>query len=239
MTRWISLAAAAALIAIVSAGVVFQVSKMPCFNLSGEVVCHVETKRKLVALTFDDGPTAKGLDAVLPVLERHNAKGTFFVIGRQVQAPLVRRILASGNEIGNHSFHHRRMIFRPSAFYRDEIARTDAALRAAGAPTPALFRPPFGKKLIGLPLAVERSGKRMITWDSGDPPVRDPAEYARLVLDQIRPGSIVLIHPMYRHNGTERAALPIIVAGLATRGYRMVTVSELLATNAPPAPAAR
>ena len=91
-----------------------------------------------------------------------------------------------------------------------------------------MFRPPYGKKLVGLPLAVERSGKRMIMWDAGDPPDRDPAVYARKVLEKVRPGSIILIHPMSRANKTERAALPLILDGLAGRGFRMVTVSELL-----------
>ena len=124
------------------------------------------------------------------------------------------------------------MVFKSSSFYDEEIRRTDAALTSAGAPKPTLFRPPFGKKLIGLPLAVGRSGKRMVMWDSGDPPDRRPDRYAQKVLSEVRPGSIILIHPMYPANATERAALPLIVSGLARRGFRMVTVSELLAGEA-------
>jgi len=146
----------------------------------------------------------------------------------------VQRIVADGHEIGNHSFNHHRMVYRSSEFYDDEIRRTDAVLQAAGAPKPTLFRPPFGKKLIGLPLAVDRNGKKMIMWDSGDPPDRVPEVYARKVLEQVRPGSIILIHPMYSANATERAALPLILEGLASRGLRMVTVSELLAAGASP-----
>jgi peptidoglycan/xylan/chitin deacetylase (PgdA/CDA1 family) len=102
---------------------------------------------------------------------------------------------------------------------------------AAGARRPSLFRPPFGKKLIGLPLAVQRNGKRMVMWDSGDPPDRNPKVYAGKVLSQVQPGSIVLIHPMYSGNATERAALPLILDGLAKGGFRMVTVSELVRQN--------
>lgn len=212
----------------VTAVALLKISKAECFSLTGQAICRVETDRPLVALTFDDGPTAQGLDAVLPMLKRYHAKGTFFLIGEYAEPPLVRRIVADGHEVGNHSFHHDRMIFRTSAFYDQEIGTTDAVLVAAGAPKPRLFRPPFGKKLVGLPLAVERSGKRMIMWDAGDPPDRDPAVYARKVLEKVRPGSIILIHPMYRANKTERAALPLILDGLARRGFRMVTVSELL-----------
>jgi peptidoglycan/xylan/chitin deacetylase (PgdA/CDA1 family) len=226
---WI--AAAAALTALGSAGALLKISEAQCFSLTGHAICRVETGERLVALTFDDGPTAQGLDAVLPVLQRFNAKGTFFLIGKHADPPLVRRIVAEGHEVGNHSFNHRRMIFRSASFYDEEIRRTGAALQRAGAPKPTLFRPPFGEKLIGLPLAVERNGYRMIMWDSGDPTDRDPATYARKVVDEVRPGSIVLIHPMTPSRTTERAALPLIVDGLAQRGFRFVTVSELLAAS--------
>lgn len=230
MKRWLGITAAVALIAAVA---LLKISKAECFTLTGHAICRVDTQQKLVALTFDDGPTEQGLDAVLPALARYQAKGTFFLIGKNVIAPLVHRILAGGHEVGNHSFNHVRMVFHSSAFYDNEIRRTDAVLQAAGAPKSTLFRPPFGKKLIGLPLAVERNGYRMIMWDSGDPPDRDPKAYAEKVLAQARPGSIILIHPMYSANGTERAALPLILDGLSKRGFRMVTVSELLAAKGP------
>ncbi|HZU50926.1 MAG TPA: polysaccharide deacetylase family protein, partial [Sphingomicrobium sp.] len=137
-----------------------------------------------------------------------------------------------GDEIGNHSFHHRRMLFHSAHYYDEEIRSTDAAIVAAGGPKPTLFRPPYGKKLIGLPLAVERSGKRMIMWDAGDPPDRDARSYARKVIREVRPGSIILIHAMYSTDATERAALPMIVDDLAKQGYKMVTVSELIASDA-------
>lgn len=228
--RWL-IAGILALAVPIGALALFEISKAECFSLTGQAICRVETTQKLVALTFDDGPTAQGLAAVLPALERHQAKATFFLIGQRLTPQLVQRIVAAGHEVGNHSFHHERMVLRTSSFYDEEIRSTDAALEAAGAPKPTLFRPPYGKKLVGLPLAVERNGKRMIMWDSGDPPDRDPRVYARKVLEQVRPGSIVLIHPMYSANATERTALPLILDGLAQRGFRMVTVSELLASE--------
>jgi peptidoglycan/xylan/chitin deacetylase (PgdA/CDA1 family) len=225
-------AAALLLIAVLVIAVgLLKVSKAECFTLIGDLTCRVDTTDKVVALTFDDGPSQEGVSSVVPVLARYRAKATFFVIGERVTPSLVRRIVAAGHEIGNHSFNHYRMVFRSSSFYDEEIRRTDAALIAAGAPRPTLFRPPFGKKLVGLPLAVKRNGKRMIMWDSGDPPDRDPRIYTEKILSQVRPGSIVLIHPMYSGNATERTALPLILNGLTKRGFRMVTVSELLASN--------
>jgi peptidoglycan/xylan/chitin deacetylase (PgdA/CDA1 family) len=236
--RWLRIAAAVTLIALIAAAALNKISKAKCFTLTGHAICRVDTQQKIVALTFDDGPTEQGLDAVLPALARYHAKGTFFLIGKNVTPPLVHRIVAGGHEVGNHSFNHVRMVFHSSAFYDDEIRRTGSVLQAAGATKPTLFRPPFGKKLTGLPLAAERNGYRMIMWDSGDPPDRDPNVYAAKVLAEVRAGSIVLIHPMHSTNATERAALPLILNGLSRRGFRMVTVSELLAVKAASLPAA-
>lgn len=198
----------------------------------GEVTCRVETSEKIVALSFDDGPTPEGVDAVLPELARRNIRATFFLIGdRMGKFPgQAERILAAGHELGNHSYSHVRMLGRSRAFYRDEIARTDRLLRAAGA-EPNLFRPPFGKRLIGLPLEVEAAGYRMVTWDVADDAAHhpDPHSYAADIVRRARPGSIILIHPMYRSNRVERAALPFVLDGLQRRGFRIVTVGELLA----------
>jgi peptidoglycan/xylan/chitin deacetylase (PgdA/CDA1 family) len=237
--RWATRGALLLLGLLLASFVVSRISKARCFALTGEAICRVETTAPLVALTFDDGPTERGLDAVLPLLGRYHAKATFFLIGKLAQPRLVARVVADGHEVGNHSFHHQRMIFHAADFYDAEIADTDAVLQRGGAAKPALFRPPFGRKLIGLPLAVARSGKRLIMWDAGDPPDRDPQTYARKVLRDVKPGSIILIHPMYAGNATERAALPLILAELARRGYRMVTVSQLLASAAETAPMGR
>ena len=93
-----------------------------------------------------------------------------------------------------------------------------------------LFRPPYGRKLVGLPLEVERAGLKTITWDVADRAEEfpEPADYARDIVERARPGSIILIHPMYRGNATAREALPMNLAQLRDRGYDIVTVSELL-----------
>jgi peptidoglycan/xylan/chitin deacetylase (PgdA/CDA1 family) len=209
----------------------FQISRARCFSLVGEAICHVETREPLVALSFDDGPTPQGVAYATAVLRPAGAHATFFLIGSQIpgQEALVRRLLAEGDEVGNHSFSHERMAFHSSAFYEDEIMRTDALLRAAGVPAPDLFRPPYGKKLIGLPLALDRHGYRMIMWDVEDPPeAATPQAYADAVVREARPGSIILMHIMYSTNRIARDALPLVVRGLQARGLRIVTVGELL-----------
>jgi len=233
--RWAITACVALLLLTALAWGLWQIARARCFALIGQAICHVETGRPLVALTFDDGPTDRGVDAILPVLAAHGARATFFLIGNELaQRPaLARRILAAGNEIGNHSYSHVRMVGHGEAFYAREIARTDALIRAVGG-RPGLFRPPNGKKLIGLPRALASAQRRMIMWDVEDPHTDDPAAFARQIVTQARPGSIILVHAMYRTNRTGRQALPLILDGLAARGLKVVTVSDLLAAGSPP-----
>jgi peptidoglycan/xylan/chitin deacetylase (PgdA/CDA1 family) len=226
--------AAALLLAAVAAAALWQVSRARCFVLVGDITCRVETRAALVALTFDDGPTDLGVDAVLPVLERHDATATFFLVGKQVEERphLAARLRAAGHEIANHSFTHQRMIGRPGDWYDDEIARTEALLARAGG-SAGLFRPPYGKKLVGLPRATSRAGLRMVMIDVEEPTTTDPAEYAREVVAGARPGSILLLHAMYRANRTARDALPLILEGLRAKGLRAVSVGELIARAEP------
>lgn len=220
-----------AVVAAALAGL-WQVSRARCFALGGEIVCRVETQAPLVALTFDDGPTPLGVDAVLPVLERHGATATFFLVGKAVDArpDLARRIRAAGHELANHSYTHQRMMLRPAAWYDSEIARTEAALARAGGGGSGLFRPPYGKKLWGLPQATRRAGLTMVMMDIQEPTTSDPAQYAREVVAAARPGSILLLHAMFRGNQTARDALPLILDGLKAKGLRPVSVGELMAS---------
>ena len=225
----------ATMIVIIVAVGLYRVSRSLCFQLIGTPICHVGTREKLVALTFDDGPNPDGVTYILNTLKPYDAHATFFLIGGEIVAHPgeVRRLLAAGQEVGNHSYSHNRMWGLFPGGYVDEIRKTDALLRGEGA-HPTFFRPPYGKKLTGLPIAVERTSYRMVTWDVADPDdARDPRGYADRVLAQVKPGSIILIHAMYRSRGIARGALPLILAGLRERGYRAVSVGELLHHGAP------
>lgn len=232
-TRLGLVAGAGLLILLMGALALYEISRARCFTFTGRAVCRVETAAPMVALTFDDGPTQLGVDAILPELARHDAHATFFLIGGEaVRRPdLVRAIAAAGHEIGNHSFSHVRMVGRTGSFYDREIERTQATLRSAGVEA-VLFRPPYGKKLVGLPLAVERHHLTMVLWDVEDPASRDAGAFADQVVREARPGSIILVHAMYGSNGVARAALPAILDGLGKRRLKVVTVSELLANRA-------
>jgi peptidoglycan/xylan/chitin deacetylase (PgdA/CDA1 family) len=219
----------ALLLMLVTATGLWGLSRARCFALVGPAVCRLETQRPLVALTFDDGPSRLGVETILPELERHGAHATFFLIGREIreEPELARRILASDHELGNHSFSHVRMVGRRPAFYAEEIEKTQRELRSVGADA-TTFRPPYGKKLLGLPLALRRSGLTMIMWDVEDPQTSDPAKFADEVVQAAHPGSIILLHAMHPANRTAREALPAILDGLQAKGYRVVSVRELL-----------
>jgi peptidoglycan/xylan/chitin deacetylase (PgdA/CDA1 family) len=207
----------------------WQVSRARCFALTSPVVCRVETSRPMVALTFDDGPTARGLDAVLPVLDQQGAKATFFLIGHDMRkAPdLARRIVGAGHEIGSHTLTHQQNVFRSQSFYDREVRETEALLKAAGGGG-RHFRPPYGKKLIGLPLAVRDQGLTMVLWSFEEPTAADPQAYAREVVAAAKPGAIIIMHPMYASGETARQALPLILQGLRAKGLEVVTVSTLM-----------
>ena len=240
MSRRLWIVVALLLLAALLAVGLWQSAKARCFVWTGAVTCRVETLQPsagqpLVALSFDDGPTPEGVDAIMAALAAEEVHATFFLIGERMERwpGQARRLVVAGHEIGNHSYSHVRMIGHSADFYAAEIARTDALLRAEGVARPHLFRPPFGKKLFGLPLAVDRAGYRMVTWDVEDDTAAftTPRGYADAILRDARPGSIILMHSMYRHNQVARDALPLVLRGLKAKGFRIVTVGELLATE--------
>ena len=213
-----------------------QLSRSPTYQLFGEIVPRVNTTQKVVALTFDDGPTPHARE-ILQTLAAKNAHATFFLIGASIaEDPAdARAIAASGNEIGNHSWSHDRMAFKSPSFIASEIEKTDAEIRLIGFRGEIQFRPPYGKKLIGLPWYLARHHRKTITWDvdpMSDRNVdRSTGRTVDFVLSHVRPGSIVLLHPMYNGREATRAAIGPIIDGLHARGYRLVTVNELLASR--------
>lgn len=212
----------------------WRVSKMRAFQVVGDIVTRVETKEPVVALTFDDGPTPVYTDEVLRILREKGVKATFFLTGSAVmQNPgEAGKIIREGHEIGNHSFSHRRMVLKSWEWIRREIEDTDKAIRGVGFPGTTYFRPPYGKKLLGLPLYLWWTGKQTITWDVeaehglGESP--SAGQVVNNVLQDVRPGSIVLMHVMYESGAGSRRALPRIIDGIRARGLRLVTVRELM-----------
>lgn len=226
--------------AVIAAAVVgaagYQVMNSRTLQLLGEHVARVDTSQKVVALTFDDGPDDLYVTQLIADLARFDARGTFYVVGAAAaeHPDALAGLVASGQEIGNHSFTHRRLVFLGTRAAGEEVASADAVIRAAGFRGPITFRPPYAKKLLTLPWVLWRDDRTTVMWDlepNSLPIAGDPVAMTRYVLANVRPGSIVLLHPWAAGNAATREALPMILAGLRERGYRCVSISELLASG--------
>jgi peptidoglycan-N-acetylglucosamine deacetylase len=181
--------------------------------------------RRVVALTFDDGPSAYTPE-FLDVLRSKHVEATFFEIGQEMpgREQTMRRILRQGSEIGNHTMHH--AAFPGFA----EIAGASSLVESATHFRPCLFRPPGGGVDSAVIDAAAALGMRTVTWDVDPSDWSNPgsgAVYGRVV-EAVRPGSIVVMHDGGGDRGGTLAALPSIVDTLRGRGYRFATVSELL-----------
>ncbi|MDX8054220.1 polysaccharide deacetylase family protein [Lentzea sp. BCCO 10_0798] len=227
---------AASLTLVLVAGItLWNVSSARTFQFFGDLVDRVETDEKVVALTFDDGPDPAGAQQVLDLLEAEDVPATFFLMGRDLEKhpDLGRRIADARHEIGNHTYNHQRMIgVLPSTVAR-EVEDTDAQIRRTGYSGDIHFRPPNGKKLFALPHYLEEHGRTTVMWDvepdsEGTPTAQ---EIAQQTLAQTRPGSIILLHPMYAAREQTRQALRPVITGLKERGYRFLTVSALLGSR--------
>ncbi|MDO8963995.1 MAG: polysaccharide deacetylase family protein [Coriobacteriia bacterium] len=232
--RALRLAVSVAVAVALTATGLYTLMNSRTVQLAGGFLRRVETPEKVVALTFDDGPTPAYAREVLEILRSRGIRATFFVTGREAsEAPAdLTAIVEAGHQVGNHSWSHRRLVFLPADTVAEEFDRTDALIRAAGYRGPILVRTPNGKRLLTTPLYLAASGRTNVFWDSepdSDPGV-DAAGIRRIVLSDVRPGSIVLMHVMYDSRAPSREALPLVIDALIARGYRFVTLDELQAS---------
>lgn len=208
----------------------FQLSKSRTFQFFGEIMPRIETNEKVVALTFDDGPSEHTL-AVLNILQEKNIKATFFVMGSELQKKpqLGEAIAAAGHELGNHSYSHQRMWLKSQSFLADEIEKTTTLIRSTGYTGDIHFRPPYGKKLFGLPWYLKQHTIKTIMFDVEPDTYGSDANFlVTYTLENTKPGSILLLHPFCDSCSGQREAIRPIIDGLQANGYHFVTVSELL-----------
>ena len=190
------------------------------------VYSKVDPTKPMVALTFDDGPSIYTKE-ILDQLEKYNAHATFFVVGERVSsyASTIKRAYNIGCEIGNHSWSHPNLASISVKSMKSEISRTDAAIEKVIGKKAALLRPPYGSVDSDV---RKNAGKPLIHWsiDTLDWKTRNSSKTISSVLNNVRDGSIVLMHDIY--SATRTAAVSLIPT-LISRGYQLVTVSELAA----------
>jgi len=191
-----------------------------------------------IAMTFDDGPSATLTPKLLDLLAAHHIKATFFVIGENVAEfpEIVARAAREGHEIASHSWSHPNLAKMSEESVRSQLQRTDDAIKSAIGKSPTLLRPPYGsiaerqKRWIH-----DKFGYDIIMWDVDplDWKRPGPAVVRNRILKETRPGSIVLSHDI--HPGTVEA-MPSTFDELEGKGFKFVTVSELLGMATPETP---
>ncbi len=191
----------------------------------------VRNQGNYIAMTFDDGPHPKNTPRLLDILRQRNIRATFYVIGNSVKnyPEITRRIVAEGHEVGNHTWNHPNLTKLSNASVRSELDRTrDAIIRATGV-KPRTMRPPYGALLTRQREMIHSEyGYPTILWDV------DPLDWKRpgtavvksRILSNTKSGSIVLAHDLH---STTVDAMPTTLDALLAKGYRFVTVSQLLA----------
>jgi peptidoglycan-N-acetylglucosamine deacetylase len=206
---------------------------------AGTIVRHVDTGgRRVVALTFDDGPWPHTSSAVLALLAKYHAKATFFWIGRMLseQPTIAKRVIAAGHAIGNHTWSHRYSNISPNAAI-SEIDRVEDNAKRQLKGVFSLFRPPGGRLTNGLVAEAKRQGYIVVMWSllSKDTYQHiSAATIAKNVIDNIKPGVIVLMHDGGGRRDKTVKALAQILPALAQQGYTFVTVPELLKMQVSP-----
>ncbi|MDY5973334.1 polysaccharide deacetylase family protein [Streptococcus hyovaginalis] len=180
---------------------------------------------KRVALTFDDGPSPVTTPKVLDILAKYHAKATFFSIGSKVedQAQLVKRMVADGHEIGNHTWSHPNLTHLSEAAVRQELTLTNEAIKKVTGSLPHLMRPPFGSTNATVK-AVSEMTEVLWTVDTLDWQSRSSTAILDHVKAQLKPGGIILMHDIHQSSVD---ALPAVLDYLQSQGYEVVTVSEL------------
>lgn len=188
-----------------------------------------------IAMTFDDGPSPETTPRLLDILKQRNIKATFFMIGQNAQAnpTIVQRILKEGHEIGNHSWTHPQLSKLSDDRVTEEITKTQTAIKNACGYTPVLLRPPYGAITARQKDWIEKQfGLSVIIWSV------DPFDWKRpgasvieqRILAGARPGAIILSHDIHKQTVD---AMPATLDALAAKGFKFVTVSQLIAMNKP------
>jgi peptidoglycan/xylan/chitin deacetylase (PgdA/CDA1 family) len=200
-----------------------------------EVILHGPTNRKVVSLTFDDGPDDVWTPQVLDVLKRFNVKGTFMCVGRRIQQnpEVLRRIIREGHVVGNHTWSHPNLTKIPLNEVRNQIESTSNEIHRLAGVRPVLFRPPYGALNLDVIREIMSLGDKIIYWDV------DSLDWAGLtarqvsinILAHVGPGSIILQHSAGGRGesllDTVRS-LPYTIQTLHREGYHFATVPQLL-----------
>ncbi len=205
----------------------------PQMRFFGPFICSGAGSRRHVALTFDDGPDARSTPALLDLLHAEKVAATFFCIGKNVAADgaLTARIVREGHLLGNHTFNHSNATnFFPAARLRDELVRTQTAIREATGMTPNFFRPPMGLSNPRTFRVARGLGLAVIGWSARglDTQCRDPETIVARIVSQLQPGGIILLHDGNIPAERLVVTVKLLLAKLRERDYEVVRLDKIL-----------
>lgn len=197
------------------------------------VIKQVLTNQKVLALTFDDGPTAQWTPKILQVLKEHHVRATFFVIGSHAirQPLLLQDEVAAHMEVASHGYAHRLLKNQSAEAVKQEVEQNEALLSSLGVPKPQLYRLPAGSSDVVALKVLGQMGYKVIGWSidtrdwrrrfSGD-------QMAEKVIKQASPGAIIIFHDGANSSAATVDAVKKLIPALAQQGWKFDTVSQLL-----------
>jgi peptidoglycan-N-acetylglucosamine deacetylase len=190
-----------------------------------------DARLKLVALTFDGGPSGF-TPRIDRILQRKHVRASFFWVGSRIDGfeRVVKRVSRQGHEIANHSWFHDDLTGLPAGAIRGQLARTNRLIARLTGERPKVFRPPYGAVNARVRRVAADLGMRTVTWDVDSIDWTSPGceEIAAKVRREARDRSIVLLHDGGGNRTQTVCALPRIIRDLRSRGYRFATVSKVL-----------
>ena len=188
--------------------------------------------KKRVALTFDDGPHPRYTPQILDILSEFGVEATFFVVGSNAEyyPDLVKRELAEGHEIGNHTYHHYHTVNVKADTLQKDIIACHKSLKKISGEDIHLFRPPEGVFNEDIKNLCAKQGYTIVMWsvDTRDWAHTPIGDICKNVMDNVKDGSIILMHDFIGKNSPTPAVLRRIIPMLQESGYEFVTVSRLL-----------
>jgi peptidoglycan-N-acetylglucosamine deacetylase len=187
------------------------------------------TGRKVVALTYDDGPHPRITPQLLDLLARKRVRATFYVLGPMVEQypQITKRIAEEGHEVANHSYSHKEYTKLSSSAVEQDLRKThDLIVSASGAPV-TTFRPPYGATNSRVNQQCEEMGYKVVLWDvdTNDWRKRTTQQMVATILKETKDGSIILMHDRYQ---TTLDTTEAVIDALRERGFEFTTVADML-----------
>lgn len=200
---------------------------------------RANVSKKVIALTFDDGPSLEWTPKILDELKKAGIKATFFMVGKHIQEypEVAKRLVNEGHDVGIHTFNHPVLVFSDITTLQKEITDTEEIIKTTTGKTTKLFRPPKAWLSKMEKERIRALGYKIVLWrlNSKDWVTFDDKYMARFIIKNVRPGDVILFHDsggVFSLEGGNRRETVKVIAGLAEKlkqmGYSCITISELL-----------